>query len=129
VLQDSLFIVARRLRSLRDPQWFRAWAYRITTREAFRRSRADKRWELIDEDAMAVLLNQHAEDDSGEAPLISMHHLEQLSPAAQVVLRLHYLDDLTLAEISEALEVSVGTVKSRLAYGLAALRKLIPAPH
>ena len=27
VLQSSLLLVARRLRSLRDPRWFRAWAY------------------------------------------------------------------------------------------------------
>jgi RNA polymerase sigma factor (sigma-70 family) len=48
-----------------------------------------------------------------------------LSPASQVVLRMHYLDGLTHVEIAEALEVAVGTVKSRLSYGLAALRREI----
>jgi hypothetical protein len=33
-----------------------------------------------------------------------------------------------LTEIAEALEISVGTVKSRLAYGLAALRKTLTQP-
>ena len=49
--------------------------------------------------------------------------LEKLSPASRVVLRMHYLDGLTHEEISEALEIAIGTVKSRLSYGLAALRR------
>jgi DNA-directed RNA polymerase specialized sigma24 family protein len=36
---------------------------------------------------------------------------------------MHYLDGLTHEEISEALEIAIGTVKSRLSYGLAALRR------
>jgi DNA-directed RNA polymerase specialized sigma24 family protein len=35
---------------------------------------------------------------------------------------MHYLDRLTHFEIAEALELAVGTVKSRLVYGLARLR-------
>jgi RNA polymerase sigma-70 factor (ECF subfamily) len=46
-----------------------------------------------------------------------------LPPASQVVLRMHYLDAMTYTEIAEALEISIGTVKSRLAYGLRALRQ------
>lgn len=38
-------------------------------------------------------------------------------------MQMHYLDGLTLVEIAEALDVSLGTVKSRLAYGLSVLRK------
>jgi DNA-directed RNA polymerase specialized sigma24 family protein len=38
---------------------------------------------------------------------------------------MHYLDELTYPEIAEALEISVGTVKSRLACGLAAMRKAL----
>ncbi len=45
-----------------------------------------------------------------------------LSPASQIVIRMHYMDGMSHTEIAEALEISVGTVKSRLAYGLAALR-------
>jgi RNA polymerase sigma-70 factor (ECF subfamily) len=41
------------------------------------------------------------------------------------VLTLHYLQGMTLSEVADVLEVSPGTVKSRLAYGLAALRQAI----
>jgi RNA polymerase sigma-70 factor (ECF subfamily) len=49
--------------------------------------------------------------------------LAALPAAAQVVLRLHYLQSLTQQEIAEVLEIPLGTVKSRLAYGLMCLRK------
>jgi len=38
---------------------------------------------------------------------------------------MHYLHEMTYAEIAEALEIPRGTVKSRLAYGLAGLRSLM----
>jgi DNA-directed RNA polymerase specialized sigma24 family protein len=51
--------------------------------------------------------------------------LGSLSPASRAVLILHYLQDMTLNEVADILEVSPGTVKSRLAYGLASLRQKI----
>jgi RNA polymerase sigma-70 factor (ECF subfamily) len=51
--------------------------------------------------------------------------IAKLSPASQIVLRMHYLEGLTYVEIAEALEISVGTVKSRVAYGLSGLRKTV----
>lgn len=38
------------------------------------------------------------------------------------VIRMHYLEGLTHLEIAEALELALGTVKSRLAYGVTKLR-------
>ena len=49
--------------------------------------------------------------------------LDRASPASRAVLILHYLDDLPLDEVAAILEIPLGTVKSRLAYGLATLRR------
>jgi len=38
---------------------------------------------------------------------------------------MHYLEEMTLPEIAEALEAPLGTIKSRLAYGL--LRRTLEA--
>jgi len=46
-----------------------------------------------------------------------------LSPASRAVLILHFQEDMPLAEVAAVLEIPVGTVKSRLAYGLTALRR------
>jgi DNA-directed RNA polymerase specialized sigma24 family protein len=40
-----------------------------------------------------------------------------------VVLLLHFQEGLSLPEIAAALELPLGTVKSRLGYGLSLLRK------
>ena len=48
--------------------------------------------------------------------------LAQVSPASRAVLDLHYLEDLTIQEVAAILQLSAGTVKSRLAYGLKSIR-------
>ena len=124
VLQSALLLIARRLPSLRDPRWFRAWAYRIATREAVRAARRRRRDLSLFEDAPAI------ESAAPEAPPLDpwllracADRLAALPPAAELTVRLHYLEEMTLVEIAEALEIPVGTVKSRLAYGLARLRE------
>ena len=49
--------------------------------------------------------------------------LDAISPASRAVLALHFHEELALAEIAAILELPLGTVKSRLAYGLSAIRK------
>jgi DNA-directed RNA polymerase specialized sigma24 family protein len=36
---------------------------------------------------------------------------------------MYYVDDLSYSEIAEALDLPIGTVKSRIAYGLETLRR------
>jgi len=124
-LQETLWKIARKLPSLRDPRWARAWSYRIATREAVHRTHTEKRWsEAMRGDDLNFLAVEEP-DEPFDADLVARlpSRLDKLSPASQIVLRMHYLEGLTHVEIAEALEVAEGTVKSRLAYGLAALRK------
>jgi len=48
---------------------------------------------------------------------------DALSAASRAVLVLHFEEDMTLVEVAAVLEIPLGTVKSRLASGLATLRK------
>lgn len=128
-LQASLLLVARRLKSLRDPRWFRAWAYRITTRESIRVARRRGRDRRLFDDGIDVEALDHAapDEEASGPPALWTERLAELPAGAQIVLRLHFLEEMRLAEIAEALEVPLGTVKSRLAYGLARLRESITA--
>jgi RNA polymerase sigma-70 factor (ECF subfamily) len=125
VLQESLWVIARKLPSLRDPRWMRAWAYRIATREAVHRTHSEKRWNEALRGDDLNLLPVEEPDAQFDSELVAQipSRLDSLSPASKVVMRMHYLDGLTHGEIAEALEIAAGTVKSRLAYGLASLRK------
>ena len=51
--------------------------------------------------------------------------VDLLSPAHKSVIELRYMDDLSYAEISAVLGISIGTVMSRLFHGHAKLRKLL----
>ena len=127
-LQNGLLLIARRLGGLRDPRWFKAWAYRIVTREAVRILKRHSRFEDRCADAeLADEIEAPLPENQFDARTIRAcaEHLAGLPPACQIVVRLHYLEEMTFVEIAEALEIPVGTVKSRLAYGLARLRSLM----
>ena len=126
VLQDALIIVCRRLGTVRQTEWVRAWAYRVATREAFRALRRARR--IPDEPLDDTLGVPDSEDDGSgtvnEELLAELpNRLDALPTGARVVLRLHYLQSLTQQEIAEALGLPLGTVKSRIAYGLMCLRR------
>lgn len=128
VTQASLLLIARKLGALTDPRWFRAWAYRICTREAVRAAgRLGRERLLFDaqatvETADAAVAEPYVADDRAA---ICLDAITTLPPGARVVAQLHYRDGLTLIEIAEALELPLGTVKSRLAYALARLRATV----
>ncbi|MDQ3696698.1 MAG: RNA polymerase sigma factor [Gemmatimonadota bacterium] len=124
VLQDVLLIVARRIGTVREPAWVRAWAFRVANREAVRASKKARRYQAVIEEAVLETADDAADviepsELLGQIPQL----VDSLPPGARVVVRLHYIDGLSNPEIAEALELPLGTVKSRLAYGLRLLRE------
>lgn len=131
VLQESLIRACEKLKWLREPTAFRPWLFRIATRQAYRHHRMRSR---RPESSSEVDVS-HCEDgrpspsenlEREEVNLLLSQSLDHVSPASRSVLSLHYLQELSLQEAADVLEVSLGTVKSRLAYGLLQLRKQLP---
>ena len=71
----------------------------------------------------AVLDHAAAAVQPSEQDLERLLDNDALSAASRAVLVLHFEEGMTLVEIAAVLEIPVGTVKSRLASGLATLRK------
>ena len=124
VLQEVFIRIYRKLRWLREPQAFRAWSYQIATREAFRYLKRERLWtdQVRDEGVLNVM--------PVAEPVYSPELVQQLpelvcdlSPASRAVIVLFYLHDMSLVETAAVLDIPVGTVKSRLAYGLESLRR------
>ena len=123
VLQDVLILIYRKLRWLHDPQLLRPWAFRIASRAGVRHLKKRRKWrDHFDDDAPPETLAalDVAGDDGRIGELLAVH---QVSPACSAVLLLHFAEQMPLADVATVLELPLGTVKSRLAYGLAALRK------
>ena len=120
VLQDVLIVVARKLGWLEDPELFRPWAFRIASRAGFKHLKRERRW-LGDD---AELEDVAAPDPPPPDELLQeLPTMDGISPASRAVLVLHFQEELSLAAVAAILEVPLGTVKSRLAYGLTAIRK------
>jgi RNA polymerase sigma-70 factor (ECF subfamily) len=121
VVQDALVLIVRKIRWLTDPSLFRPWAYRIASREAFRALKKRRFVEPVGE----VAFEEPPSDPWQRERLLAS--LDKLSPASRAVISLHYLEEMPLSEVAAVLDLSIGTVKSRLAYGLVQLRKELPA--
>ena len=124
IVQETAIQIHRKLRWLREPAYFRPWAYRIASRLALAHLKKRRHWESLEDHAEVadtVTIPQDFEarflwNDQVEALA------EEVSPASRAVLLLHYQHQLTLEEISAVLEISIGTVKSRLFYAIKTLR-------
>jgi len=124
-VQEALVSAWRDLRSLRDPDAWDAWLHRLTVRACYRAARRDRRRTLIElriiPDPQPVqaldLASSLAERDRME------RELDRLPIDQRAVMVLHFWLDLPLTDAAEVLDIPVGTAKSRLHYGLQALRR------
>jgi RNA polymerase sigma-70 factor (ECF subfamily) len=125
--QQALVTIWRDLPGLRDPNRFEGWSYRLLMRACYAEAKRRPRW-----------LPETAIDESHEpiAPdvytdIVERDQLERglrgLSVEHRAVIVLRYMLDLPLDQVAEALDVSVGTVASRLNRALTALRAALDA--
>jgi RNA polymerase sigma-70 factor, ECF subfamily len=103
---------------------FRAWLYRVAANQVNHWAKLRRRWVL--EQLRSETVCPDKGDDSSNRDIEHLRlALLTLAPRYQSVLSLYYLEEMPTADIAQALGCRVGTVKSRLARGRAALRRLL----
>jgi len=125
VLQEVWIKALRGIRKLKDPGSLRSWLYTITHGVAvdrIRRNASRERVEQVElEDFEEAEEPSFAEDDAA-----AIHQaLSQIGIRHREVLVLHFLEDLSIAEIAEVVGCSVGTVKSRMHYAKRAMKEIL----
>jgi len=142
-LCQSAFVKAyRRLHRLKDPERFSPWIYQIALNACRDRFRSQQRRPTCSLDAlqvegmeealgMATLPGSGPDDaahprDVGRLLQRAMQRIPEEQRAVVIMKEYH---GLKFAEISEALRVPLNTVKSRMYYGLKALRGILEAWH
>ena len=127
LFQEVLIIIYKKVRWLRDPRFFRAWMYRIATRESFKILKKKRQYS---EEPLEENYEQEKGLSDAESKLIIKETLDsvsslvsKLSPASRSVISLHYLEDMSLNEIASLIKIPVGTVKSRLSYGILKIKE------
>jgi len=108
ITQDTWLGIIKSLRKLNDPANFKAWAYRIVTNKSIDWIRKNRALRQINMEELARVPHKEA-GDRGLKEL-----LEKLDVRKKAVLSLYYFDQLSVSEISEALKIPQGTVRSQL---------------
>jgi RNA polymerase sigma-70 factor (ECF subfamily) len=125
LLQETWLRVYRSMRSLRDPQALPAFLYATARNVAVTRLRLrtmDEQPSAQNGEGAAALDCAFIAFDDAE----QVHHaLDQLPLAQREALTLYFLEDLSIDDIAQVLNVPAGTVKSRLHYGKQAIRKFL----
>ena len=116
---------------------FKTWVYRITVNEALRQLGRLKRWQPLPEgdfepshlpSSLVVFDNGDSPERvliDGEQKRLVQRALDEIKPHHRTILVLYYLEDLSVQEIAEVLEIPEGSVKSRLFYARDSLRKVL----
>ena len=128
-VQEALVSAWRDLRSLRDPDAWDAWTYRLTVWACYRQARKDRRRTLVE---------LHVGSDPGNEPAMDMgfrieerdrieRQLGRLPIDQRAVIVLHFYLGRPLTEVADILDIPVGTAKSRLHRGLEARRTALRA--
>jgi RNA polymerase sigma factor (sigma-70 family) len=124
VVQDCFASAWKYRNQLKDASLVRPWLFKIMRRSLLRHiSPATQSFEDRDE------------AEWGEAPHTDISNrldvvkaLDRVALIHREVLVLHYFDDMSTAQIAEALEIAPGTVLSRLSRAREALKKVLTSP-
>ena len=125
VVQESWMDIVRGLRNLNDYGAFQAWAFRIVSRRCAKLIRSLRKHRHIEqtlaqEEPSADKI-EDAFDPADEFAAVR-RALTHLTTPHRVVTELFYLEELGVTEIAVALEIPVGTVKTRLMHARKCLR-------
>jgi RNA polymerase sigma-70 factor (ECF subfamily) len=126
-VQQTLVTIWRDLPSLRDPDRFEAWTYRVVLRACRSQDRRRRRAGVLIVDISDALATARDGIDD-----IVVHDrlgraFDTLSQDHRTVVVLYHLVGLQIGEIAEILDVPYGTVGSRLHHAMRAMRAAIEA--
>ena len=131
VVQTAWVVVVRQIGSVRDPRALRPWLFRIVANkcaDTIRRKTVRRRivepmdpTRIEDSSRSVRAVNDHRADDIAQL----RNAMRSLDADRRTVLRLHYLEGLSIDQIATQLSVPAGTVKSRLHYARQKLRKTL----
>ena len=126
-VQEALVRAWRDLRSLRDPDRFDAWSYRLVVHACTDDLRRQRRMAV----EVELTTTLHAPIGDSQIPVAERDALERgfrrLDPEQRALIVLHHYLDLPLADVAETIEIPLGTAKSRLHRALAVLRAALEA--
>jgi RNA polymerase sigma factor (sigma-70 family) len=126
-VQRALLAIWRQVPTLRDPNRFEGWSYRVLVHACYAEARRQVAWLPT----TAIGSREESVVSDMSASVLHRDQLERavgrLSVDQRAVVVVHHVMDLTHDEVAHALGVPAGTVASRLHRALGALRAALEA--
>ena len=115
IAQDSWTTIIHKIDKLKNPNQFKYWAFRIVCNKStdWLRQQAKNQKRLIGYDMEIESSEGHYSEDQIQKQIL-LKAINALPTNQNEVVKLFYLQDYSLKQISELLNISVGTAKSRL---------------
>jgi RNA polymerase sigma-70 factor (ECF subfamily) len=125
-VQEALVRAWQQLPSLRDPDRFDAWLYRLVVNACADQARQSRRWSL---QVRPLVVERSISDDTGAVADRDQlaRAFTRLKPEQRAVVVLHHHRGFSAAEIAEILGIPEGTARSRLHYATEAMRAALEA--
>ncbi|QCX02350.1 RNA polymerase sigma factor [Aggregatimonas sangjinii] len=124
IVQDCWGIIMNKLGGLREPNSFSSWATRIVTRKSLDYV-SHKTYRQKKSQAATVEETHETTGSKEDAHRHVREAIAVLPENQRIVLRLFYTEAYSLKEISTILDISVGTVKSRLFHAREKLKNIL----
>lgn len=125
-VQEALVRAWQQLPSLRDPDRFDAWLYRLVVNACADQGRQLRRWSLEVRSIPAnVAIDDHTRSVADREQL--ERGFNRLKPEQRAVVVLHFYSGFSAAEIAGILGIPEGTARSRLHYATEAMRAALEA--
>jgi RNA polymerase sigma-70 factor (ECF subfamily) len=124
-LQDSFIMIFKDIKKFKHKGSFEGWAKRVTINVALQKFRKKSilKFDKIEENQLTEEEITVDVDEKNISLSFLLSLINELSPKYQLVFNLYVLDGYSHQEISEILNISVGTSKSNLSRA----RKLLKA--
>lgn len=129
VLQETFVSAYYHCKELKNPDLWKYWLFQILRRHAFR-SMKKKKKEIPDENVLVLAdKEEYMQENQGffenEDRKEIWGAIEQLPLKQKTIIILFYFNDMSVSQISNIMECSEGTVKSRLFLARNRLKKLL----
>jgi RNA polymerase sigma-70 factor (ECF subfamily) len=125
-VQEALVRAWKQLPSLRDPDKFDAWLYRLLVNACAEQGRQLRRWS---QQVRALPIDASTGDHSTSVAVRDQleRGFGRLKPEQRAVVVLHYYSGFSASEIARILGIPEGTARSRLHYAIEAMRAALEA--
>lgn len=119
VLQETFIKAYQNFHQFKQDSQIYTWLYRIATNESLQQLNKLKKMQKSDEDPeyhMVNLVADNAGPEADEIQLLLQKAIQTLPEKQKLVFTMRYYDDLPYEDISQIVDMSVGTLKTNYHY-------------